>query len=221
MEILATIIVSLKIALTATCIAMCVGLLAAFLTIGKRNLWTLIVEFFICIPLFFPPTVLGFYMLIFLGREGSFGKVFSQFFNTSIIFTPTAAVAAASAAALPIVYKSVKCFMECVDPEVVNAAKTDGANSFQVMCFIQIPLASKGIIVAGLLAFLRAMGEFGISSMIAGNIPGRTQTMSLAIWDAVMSGKMLDAHLLSGLLCVFSLLTILIVRYIGDAPEKT
>ena len=114
----------------------------------------------------------------------------------------------------------MKCFLEYVDPEVVNAAKTDGAGSFQVMCFIQIPLARRGILIAGMLAFLRAMGEFGISSMIAGNIPGRTQTMPLAIWDAVMSGKMADAHLLSAALAVFSLFVILAVRYLDNDKSK-
>jgi molybdate transport system permease protein len=170
----------------------------------------------ICIPLFLPPTAFGFYLLNALGKSSLFGMAFSGIFSESLIFTPAAAVIAAGAAALPITYKSIKSFLEYIDPEVLNAAKLDGAGKFQLMCFIQLPLARKGIIIALLLAFLRALGEFGVTSMIAGNIPGSTQTMSLAIWDCVMSGNMANAHILSGILAIFSLGVIIALRILDD-----
>ena len=220
MNILSPILVSLKVATLGTCAAMLLGIFFALMMEGRKGVLSFIIEFLICIPLFLPPTAFGFYLLNALGKSGVFGMVFSRIFNESLIFTPTAAIIAASAAALPITYKSIKSFLEYIDPEVLNAAKLDGAGTFQLMCFIQLPLARKGIIIALLLSFLRALGEFGVTSMIAGNIPGSTQTMSLAIWDSVMSGNMINAHVLSGILGLFSLCVIITLRMIDDRSEN-
>jgi molybdate transport system permease protein len=195
---------------------MLLGIFFALMTERRKGTFSFFVEFMICIPLFLPPTAFGFYLLNALGKSSLFGMAFSGIFSESLIFTPAAAVIAAGAAALPITYKSIKSFLEYIDPEVLNAAKLDGAGKFQLMCFIQLPLARKGIIIALLLAFLRALGEFGVTSMIAGNIPGSTQTMSLAIWDCVMSGNMANAHILSGILAIFSLGVIIALRILDD-----
>ncbi len=206
LEIIAPTFLSLKVAGLATLIALFWGGLFAWLLFGKFSFWSTLLESIISLPLVLPPTVMGFYLLIVLGRTGLVGNFINNFFRLELIFTPTAAVIAASVAAIPLVYKACKGFLEMIPVEILEAARLDGASETKVLLLVRLPLAAKGTIAGIMLAFLRAMGEFGATFMVAGNIPGKTQTLSLSIWGAVMSGDLIKAHTTAALLAALCLL---------------
>lgn len=191
---------SLKIAGSATIIALLWGGCFAWLLFEKYSFWATLFESLISLPLVLPPTVTGFYLLTVLGRTGAVGHLVNGLLNLDLIFTPIAAVIAASVAAIPIVYKSCKSFLKIVPLEVLEAARLDGATEIQLLFQIRLPLAAQGVLAGIMLAFLRALGEFGATFMVAGNIPGKTQTLSLSIWGAIMSGDLIKAHLIAALL---------------------
>ncbi len=204
-EIIAPTFLSLKVAGLATLIALFWGGFFAWMLSGKYSFWSTLLETILSLPLVLPPTVIGFYLLIVLGRTGLVGHFLNNRFNLELIFTPTAAVIAASIAAIPIVYKACKGFIETIPTEILEAARLDGASEIQILFQVRFPLAAKGVIAGIMLSFLRALGEFGATFMVAGNIPGKTQTLSLSIWGAIMSGDLLKAHLIAALLAVLCL----------------
>lgn len=224
-EILVPGFLSLKIAGLATIIALLWGGCFAWLLFGKYSFWSTLLESLILLPLVLPPTVTGFYLLTILGRTGAVGRLVNGFLNLDLIFTPTAAVIAASVAAVPIVYKSCKSFLKIVPLEVLEAARLDGATEIQLLFQIRLPLAAQGVLAGMMLAFLRALGEFGATFMVAGNIPGKTQTLSLSIWGAIMSGDLIKAHLIAALLaCLCLAITCLVQkldRHLNDWESLT
>lgn len=141
------------------------------------------------LPLVLPPTVLGYYLIVLLGRRGLLGAWLLETFGLSLMFTWQGAVAAASVVAFPLVYKSARAALESVPKSCENAARTLGAGEFEVFVRVSLPLALRGILAGTMLAFARAMGEFGATLMIAGNLPGKTQTLSLAVYSAVQAGN--------------------------------
>ncbi len=211
-EVMESIGITLRIALPATLLAVVAGGGLAWLLAGRRSTPAAVVEMLICLPLVLPPTIMGFYLLTLLGREGLVGGPMHRWLDTGIIFTPMAAVVAAWAAATPIVFKTLKAAMETVDADLLGAARLDGASEWRLLLSIRLPLAGKALLAGTLLALLRAMGEFGATLMVAGNIPGKTQTLSLAIWGAVMTGEHVKAHVLAVTLCVLCLGVVLTVR---------
>ncbi|MCL6591133.1 MAG: molybdate ABC transporter permease subunit [Firmicutes bacterium] len=211
---------SLEIALIATILALITGGGLAWFFSGRRSLIATIFEGIITLPLVLPPVVLGFYLLLTLGQTGGVGQFITRILKVNLIFTPAAAVIAATVAALPIMYKAVKAFLEVVDPEVIKAAQLDGASRFKVLIFMEIPLAARGVFTGILLSFLRALGEFGATLMVAGNIPGRTQTLSLAIWGSVMGGDLVRAHILTAVLAGICLLVVFSMRFF-DMERKS
>lgn len=224
-EILVPGLLSLKIAGTATIIALLWGGCFAWLLFGKYSFWSTLLESLISLPLVLPPTVTGFYLLTVLGRTGAVGCLVNGFLNLDLIFTPTAAVIAASVAATPIVYKSCKSFLKIVPLEVLEAARLDGATEIQLLFQIRLPLAAQGVLAGMMLAFLRALGEFGATFMVAGNIPGKTQTLSLSIWGAIMSGDLIKAHLIAAFLAFLCLAITCLVqkldRHLNDWESLT
>jgi molybdate transport system permease protein len=134
-----------------------------------------------------PPTVLGYYLLVALGRRSIIGRAWELLFGSSIVFTRTGAVFAATVGALPLVVKNARAALEGVQPELLAAARTLGAGPLRVFLTVHLPLAARGLIAAVTLAFARSLGDFGITLMVAGDIPGKTQTASLAIYDLVQS----------------------------------
>lgn len=207
-DFLAPVYISLKIAVIATLLAIAAGGGLAWLLSQHRGFWSAALEMLISLPLVFPPTVVGFYLLSVLGRAGYLGGFVHDHFRLNIIFTPLAAVLAAFIAALPFMFKTMKSFFECVDPDMIGAARLDGASELVLLREIRLPMAAKGIITGVSLSFLRALGEFGATLMVAGNIPGKTQTLSLAIWGFVMSGEPAKAHLLALFLTVICIATV-------------
>ncbi len=140
-----------------------------------------------------PPTVLGYYLLVSIGRRSSSARPSESLTGSSIVFTRTGAVVAAAVGAIPLVVKSSRAALEGVDPILIHAARTLGATPLRAFLTVQLPLARRGIVASLMLAFARALGDFGVTLMIAGDIPGETQTASLAIYDAIQGQRDADA----------------------------
>lgn len=186
-------LLSLEIASIATVLAAFVGVAVAALLANVRFPGRDLVEVLFTAPLVMPPTVLGYYVLVVLGRRSILGHAFEAITGTSIVFTVVGAVIAAVIGALPLVVKSSRTALEEIDPTLIFAARTLGATPVRAFLTIQLPLAARGIIAALMLAFARSLGDFGVTLMVAGNIPGRTQTASLAIYDAIEAHRESDA----------------------------
>ena len=183
---------SFEIALVATLLAAVSGVaFARFLSrrFPGRNL----VDALLTAPLVLPPTVLGYYVLVALGRRSPVGQAFEALTGSSIVFTRTGAVVAATLGAFPIIVKSARAALEEVDPVFLHAASTLGASPTRAFFTVQLPLAARGIVAASMLAFARALGDFGVTLMVAGDIPRETQTASLAIYDAIQAHRDGDA----------------------------
>ena len=150
------------------------------------------------LPIVLPPTVLGYYLLLAVGRRGVFGPLLASW-GIKLVFTWQGAVLAATVVIFPLIYQSARAAFEGVDRNLENAARSLGAGELQIFFKVSMPLARKGIIAGTLLAFARGMGEFGATLMIAGNIPGRTQTLALAIYDAFSAGNDAEAAFLSAI----------------------
>ena len=187
-EVLSPLLLTLKVAGLATCIALILGIALAF-ALSRSSFpgrdWF---DAFLTLPMVLPPTVMGYYIIVAAGRNGFIGRWLDHAFGFSLMFTWQGAVIAASIVSLPMVLKSARAAFEGVSPDFENAARTLGQSEALVFCRVTLPLAWRGIIAGAALAFARAMGEFGAALMVAGDMPGRTQTLSMAIYDAVQSG---------------------------------
>lgn len=186
-------VLSFQVAIAATIIAALLGVaLAAWLANGRfpgRDL----VDVLLTAPMVLPPTVLGYYLLVSIGRRSLLGSAFESITGSSIVFTRTGAVVAAAVGAIPLVVKSSRAALEGVDPILIHAARTLGATPLRAFLTVQLPLAKRGIVASLMLAFARSLGDFGVTLMIAGDIPGETQTASLAIYDAIQAHRDADA----------------------------
>ena len=188
-------LLSLKVAGWATLLNMLLGVAAAYGLSRWRSPARDLVDAVLTLPLVLPPTVLGYYLLVLLGRRGVFGAWLEKW-GIELVFTWQGAVIAATIVAFPLVLKSARAAFENVDAQLENAARVLGVSEAGVFVRVTLPLASKGIAAGVLLAFARALGEFGATLMIAGNLPGRTQTLSVAIYEAVQAGDDQTANLL-------------------------
>lgn len=193
---------SLKIASLATLIASVTGIaLAAALTLRAfpgRD----VVDALATAPLVVPPTVLGYYLLVLLGRSSPLGQAFEAVTGTPIVFTQAGATVAATVGALPFVVRSARAALESVDTRLVLAARTLGAGPLRALVTVHLPLAAPGVAAGAMLGFARALGDFGITLMVAGNIPGHTQTAALAIYDAVQAQRETQATWLAVVLTI-------------------
>ena len=211
---------SVEIAFVAGIIVIVAGILLGKL-MAKRNFrGKLLLETVMLLPLVLPPTVIGFLLIIIFGKNSIFGEFVQWLFDQPIMFTWWAAVIASTVVAFPLMYQSAKTGFESVDENIENAARIDGANEWQIFFYVSIPLALKAIVSGGILSFTRALGEFGATLMFAGNIPGKTQTMPLAIYMAIDSGKMSLAW--SWVICmiVISFIMLLIVHLLKAKKTK-
>jgi molybdate transport system permease protein len=197
---------SLLVTMTATIIIVAVGVPLALLLARHRFHGQALVETLILLPLVLPPSVVGYYLLITLGSSGPFAGA-----GVRLLFTWPAAVLASAIVGLPLMVKSAKAAIASVDPALEDAARVCGATELEVLRRITLPLARRGLIAGTVLGAARAFGEFGATLMIAGNIPGRTQTLPLAIYDAVQAGRYGDAHALVLLTTALALMSLLVV----------
>jgi molybdate transport system permease protein len=180
---------TLRIALLATLMAGVAGIALGWWLSQRRFAGRNVADAILMLPMVLPPTVLGYYLIVLIGRNGVFGQYLDRWFGINLMFTWQGAVIAASLVSLPLIYKAARAAFEDVDGRFLHAARTLGAGEFEVFVRVALPLAVRGIAAGLMLAFARAMGEFGATLMIAGNLPGKTQTLSIAIYDAVQAGN--------------------------------
>jgi molybdate transport system permease protein len=187
---------SLRVAALATLVSLVLGLWIAYVLANRRFRGKELLDAVVTLPLVLPPTVLGYYLLVALGRTSPLGHLYEYLFGAPLVFTWQAAVVASTFHAIPLLVKSARAAFETVDRSYEKAARNLGASDWRVFWRVTLPLSRRAVIAASVLAFARALGDFGATLMIAGDIPGRTQTASIAIYDAVESGNTLVARVL-------------------------
>ena len=180
-------LISLKAAVFATIITFFIGIYMAFLT-TKLNKFKGLVDGFFTLPLVLPPTVVGFFLLIIFGKNSFLGKFLAKS-GTSIVFTSTATIIASSVVAFPLMYRTARAAFEQIDPNMIYVARTLGLSEHKIFVKIMLPNSFSSIMAGTILTFARALGEFGATIMLAGNIPGKTQTMAVAVYSAVQAGN--------------------------------
>lgn len=180
--------ISLKVSVIATLITFGLGVGAAYGMSYYRGRWRSLINSILLIPLVLPPTVVGFVLLLTFGKNGAIGQIISQL-SIQIVFTWYGAVLAATVIAFPLMYRASLGAFTQIDRLLLDAARVEGASELEVFGYVALPLALPGILAGTVLAFTRALGEFGATLMVAGNIPEQTQTMPMAIYFAVESGE--------------------------------
>ncbi len=208
-SIVSPILISLKVALVATAITLVVGTALGFLFVRKNFPGKDILEVIITLPMVMPPSVTGYILLLVIGKKGFIGRILQDVFGINLIFTWQAACIAAAVVSLPLMYQSCKSAFLGVDKSFENAARTLGASEWKIFRKITIPLAWPGLVSGLVLSFARALGEFGATLMVAGNIPGRTENIPIAIYFAVESNNLHKANILMGIVVIVSFVTIL------------
>ncbi|NCU17831.1 molybdate ABC transporter permease subunit [Pallidibacillus pasinlerensis] len=194
----------------ATFITFFIGLLAAYIMVKKPIKGKAIIETLFFLPLVLPPTVIGFLLLMIFGNKSFIGQAIETLFGQSLLFTVPAAVIAAIVVSFPLMYQSIKTGFLSVNENVIDAAKDLGATNNQILRKVIIPLSIKSIITGIILSFTRAFGEFGATLMFAGNIPGKTQTISTAIFFSIESGQTLNAWYYVAISILFSFVLLFI-----------
>lgn len=198
------IILSLKVATLATVIAFFLGVFFAYLltkrNVPGKNVW----ETILILPMILPPSIVGYLLLKVFGRRGPIGAFLLDTFGVQVVFTWIACVIAACVVALPLMYQNAKGAFQSVDPSYELAARTLGSSPFKVFRTVTFPLSGSGIVSGVVLAFARALGEFGATLMLAGNIPGKTQTIPTSIYYAVVVGRDDEAMALVVVMVAFS-----------------
>jgi molybdate transport system permease protein len=207
---------SFTVATAATLIALIAGSGLAWVLARKSFPGRNVIDALVTLPLVLPPTVMGYYLLVLLGSTSTIGAFLYNRLGIRLTFTVTAAIIAATIHALPLVTKSLRAAFEAVDTELEAAAQTLGLSNRRVFFRVTLPLASNGVLAATALAFARALGDFGMTIMIAGNIPGKTQTASVAIYDAVEAGRDNDAFTLSVIVSVIAAVMLYLMNRFGS-----
>ena len=213
---------SLKVAGCATAIDLMLGIALGQLLARGRFPGRDLLDAILTLPLVLPPTVLGYYLLVLVGRRGVFGAWLHNSLGIELVFTWQGAAVAAALVAFPLVLKSARAAFEGVDPQLLRAGRVLGLNEWALFFRVSLPLAWRGILAGVLLAFARAMGEFGATLMVAGSIPGRTQTLSLAVYEAVQAGQDELAQLLVLIISVVCVLVLVLAgRMVPRAARRS
>ena len=207
---------SLQVATFATVLSFALGLWLAWLLANREFTGKDVLDAITTLPLALPPTVLGYYLLVVIGRASWIGKAWESMTGSPLVFTWEAAVIASALHAIPLLVKSSRAALESVDHACERAARSLGASEWRLFWRISLPMARRPIAAAVVLAFARSLGDFGATLMVAGDIPGRTQTVAIAIYDAVETGNTMVARVL---VLVISVLTALIV-FLANRLER-
>src|SRR5690606_18342982 len=217
-DIATPLLLSLKVAGWATLLSAVLGVAVAYALSRWRSSWSDVVDSVLTLPMVLPPTVIGYYLLVLLGRRGWLGSTLADW-GVVLVFTWQGAVIAATVVAFPMVLKAARAAFESVDPALENGAQVLGISAAGTFFRVTLPLALPGILAGVFLAFARALGEFGATLMIAGSIPGKTQTLSIAIYEAVQAGNDSVANVL---VAVTSLTCVAVLWIAGRlAPDRT
>ena len=206
---------SIRVAIVATLLNALLGIPLAYLLARRAFRGRALVDLLVTLPLVLPPTVTGYYLIVLLGRRGWLGAPVYAWTGWSVAFTWYAAVVAATVMALPLLVRTARAAIESVDRELEKAAFTLGRSEWRTALEVTLPLAKNGIIAGLVLAFARALGEFGATLMLAGNIPGKTTTVPLAIYTAVQTGEMGEAVLLVVALTILSCVVLMVAGRLG------
>ena len=212
---------SLRVAAASTVVSVALGLWIAYLLANRQFRFKELADAAVSLPLVLPPTVLGYYLLVLLGRNSAPGKVYEWVFGGPLVFTWQAAVVAAIFHSAPLLIKSARAAFESVDHSYERAARTLGASEWRLFWRVTLPLARRTIGAAAALAFAQSLGDFGVTIMIAGNIPGRTQTVAVAIYDAVEAGNGSLARTLVLVISGLALLILFIANRLNPDPAGT
>lgn len=215
------VILSLKVAFVSLVFVFIFGVLFAYMLRRWEFPGKAAIEAFFALPLVLPPVVTGFILLLLIGKQGPIGRCLTEYFHTQIIFTPYAAVLAGTVVAFPLMYQSTKAAFQSIDVKLEDAARTLGASEWRVFRTVTVPLAWPGLLAGMILSFARALGEFGATMMVAGNIPGKTQTIPLAIYFASESNDLTTAGVY---VLIISLLTFSMIFWLNTwsrTKEKT
>jgi molybdate transport system permease protein len=205
-------LLSLRVATIATIVTTIVGVGGAWLLTRRQLPFAGTLEALASLPIVLPPTVLGFYLLVLIGRDSPIGRAWEAVFGRPLVFTWQAAVVAAAIASLPYTLRTAAAAIRAIDPGYEEAARVAGLHGRRLAVHVTLPLASRGILAGVSLAFARALGDFGTTIMVAGNIPGRTQTMPVAVYDRVQAFDTATAGVLAGVLAVVAVLALVLVR---------
>lgn len=210
--------ISVKTAGLATVITFVTGIYAARYIKNIKKFQGFI-DGIITLPLVLPPTVVGFFLLLFLGKNSPVGQ-FLNIFDINIIFSWPATVITATVVSFPLMYRTTRAAFEQIDKDLIAAARTLGASEEKIFWKIILPLSKPGIIAGAILSFARALGEFGATIMLAGNIPGRTQTMATAIYSAVQANDQKTAFVWAFIIIIFSLIVMIFMNYWLKKQQK-
>ena len=217
-EHLSAIWLSIKVSIVATTLNAAIGIPLADL-LARRRFWGRgAVDVLVTLPLVLPPTVTGYYLIVLLGRRGVLGAPLYEATGWSVAFTWYAAVIAATVMALPLLVRTARAAIESVDQNLERAAFTLGRPEWRTALEVTLPLARNGILAGLVLAFARALGEFGATIMLAGNIPGKTQTLPLSIYTAVQTGEAGQAMALVAVLTLLSCAVVVASARLGARP---
>jgi molybdate transport system permease protein len=208
---------SVEVATLATCMSLGLGLALATLLAWRPFPGRELLDALCTAPLVLPPTVLGYYVLVSMGTESAIGRGFHWLTGDTIVFTVTGCVVAATIGGLPLVIKSARAALEGVDPSLVKAARTLGAGPVRAFFTVRLPLAARGVLAGVMLAFAKGLGEFGITLMIAGDIPGETRTAPLAIYDHVQAKEDVQA---AGMAAILTAVGVLILWGVNHLTSR-
>lgn len=197
--------ISLRVGVTATLFSLAIGSVIGYLLSHWEFRGRRFVEALILLPLILPPTVLGYFLLTVIGRRGPVGQIWESLFGSPLVFTINAAIVAACVATIPIVAAQLRAAFATLDPEVTEAARLDGAHGWTLFVHILLPRIRVALTSAGAIAFARAVGDFGTTLMVAGSLPGRTQTASLAIYDLMIANRDREALVLVIMISIVAL----------------
>lgn len=211
---------SLRVAVISTAMAVVIGIAIAYLLANRNFRGRDVLDAAVSLPLVLPPTVLGYYLLVVIGRTSPFGHLYETLFGSPLVFSWQAAVVAALIHSTPLLIKSARAAFEMVDHSYERAARNLGASEWRVFWRITMPLARRAILAACTLAFARSLGDFGVTIMIAGNIPGRTQTVAVAIYDAVEGGNGALARTLVLVISALALVILTIANRVSASGRR-
>lgn len=206
---------SLRVAAVSTLIAFAGGVALAYLLANRAFRGRDVLDAVVSLPLVLPPTVLGYYLLILLGRDAWLGRIYEQVTGGPLVFTWQGAVIAALVHSAPLLVKTARAALESVDHSYERAARTLGASEWRLFWRVTLPLAWRSILAGVALCFARSLGDFGATLMVAGNIPGRTQTVAIAIYDAVESGNGQVARVLVLVVSALALIILTLANRLG------
>ena len=212
-----TLALTLKVAAWATTINLVLGVAVGWLLARRSFIGREFLDAVLTLPLVLPPTVVGYYLLVVIGKRGWLGHWLHETFGINLIFTWQGAVIAASIVAFPLLLRSARTAFEAVDPQLEAAARVLGLNEWAVFFRVSLPMAWPGILGGTLLVFARSLGEFGATLMVAGSIPGRTQTLSVAVHEAVQAGDDATANLLVGIITITCIVVLLVAGRFSPA----